>query len=145
MSSSHQHQQGASLIEVLIALMLVAFTMLWSVRTATDGLGVITDAIYYQRATRFAADIDELFTMLPAEYRNNPPDTRTTACNFTTPCTPNDWLDWNITVIDKEIRTSLPAGRLDFSTTDAGLQPLARLSWSARDGETRDLTWQPGT
>lgn len=139
-----RHQSGATLAEVLIAMLLVGFSMLWGLRSATDAIGAVTDTMYYQRATFFVADINEVFAMLPAEQRNNLPRSGATACDYTNACTPDEWLDWNIDAIGTEVRTSLPAGRLEFALDAVTAQPSASLSWESRTGETVALAWQPG-
>jgi Tfp pilus assembly protein PilV len=138
-------QYGATLAEILVAMLLVVFSMLWGVRTATDAIGAVTDTMYYQRATFLAADINELFTMLPAEHRDNLPGHHSTACDPDNPCTPDEWLDWNIGIINMEVQASLPAGRLEFARDHVTARPSASLTWVARNGETVALAWQPGT
>ena len=143
-----QRMHGATLAELLIALLLVSVTLLSGVRAANEANYMLTDTPYYQRASRIMADLDELHA-LNAENFLQATDTLL-ANNYTTTCTAGgNCLNQSLTQLARlyaEAQRILPAGDFTLHRPDPTQTAAVRASirWHTHDGQAIEIRWQPG-
>jgi type IV pilus modification protein PilV len=131
-------EHGASMIEVLIALTLVAFTMLGLLGLQLRSVGIQKDSLDRRNAAQIVSGFAERITgnfsgFVANEYTGRAlaiagsAPTALTACG--TPCTPNQIAarDWE--ALQMEVRRKLPGGVVYLNSADSPRRVEIIVGW----------------
>ena len=145
LSRTQRFNKGSTLIEALIATLLVSVTLLSSMRGTTDAIATLNETLFYQRAIRITADLNELFAISDIPLANDFPLATTPDCTSTDICTPVEWLSQQFSALQTDASQLLPTGTLEINhaTLQSTHTSTAKLRWLNRKGEYMEMSWQP--
>lgn len=146
--------RGTSLVEVLVALTLVAVTMLGLLALQFRSMGAQKDSSDYRSAALMAADFTERVTSNFAGFANGaytglsfPPDTALPAAPAcaTNPCTPAEVAALDFWNLERAVSTYLPGGVAYVNTAATGAWATVTIGWidPGRTAETTTGTFGP--
>ena len=138
MSRSRLVQDGATLIEVLIALFIFAVTTVTATAMLLESLRSLNNAINGQHAARLASNLQAIMADIPRNLLVIPAITHPaspTTCNLEALCTPADWLASEFQRLQSQATTSLPAGRIELVEQSSGI--VIRITWASHANDQR--------
>jgi type IV pilus modification protein PilV len=142
-------QSGSSLIEVLVALFVLAIGLLGILAMQVKSMQFNQSADTYAKAVNIANDIAEririnpknVATYLATELPDDPPtNCQTTSINNTAACTTADLVNWDLYHWNASIKRNLPAGEGSITEktlgTDTYLQIIVSFDDSRSSGSS---------
>lgn len=142
MCASKSLQNGSTLTEVLIALLIFSITTVAATAMLLESLRSLNDAINQQRAARLASNLQAILTDLPADLPadvlkiSSAPDSASQGnCDAAIRCTPSDWLLSEFRRLQDQAEKSLPAGRIELAEGGSGM--AIRVSWASQNRAER--------
>jgi Tfp pilus assembly protein PilV len=135
-------QPGSSLIEALVALLVLSVGMLMVMRTLTQSIAVISDGLNQQRAAFTLNNLTESLLDMPAELLRAFPAAANYACADGGVCTPEQLLADRLHYWQTHISRQLPAGTGSVHIDTLGDQEVVRasVSWLASDNQAMQHT-----
>jgi type IV pilus assembly protein PilV len=138
----YQHQSGSTLIEVLIAMIVMSLGMLAVSSMFTESIAALGNLVYQQRAIRLASDISETLTNLPRELVRDPPTPEEGECDSRQVCTPTQWLADNLYRWQQHADVELPNGSIQVNSEDSSSGTEILITWTHRNGQTLSYALQ---
>lgn len=115
--NSKNGQHGASLIETMVALFVMAIGMLGVINLQAKSNKFNQSAYYYTQAVYLAGDIAErirMNTQEVAQYDNTIPSSVGIQCDQSQ-CTDAQMRDWHLWAWEQRVQNALPAGKAQIS------------------------------
>lgn len=136
--SPDSRQIGATLVEVLIALVILSVGIVAVSNMFTESIATLGNLVAQQRAVRLASNVSELLAGLPSELVRDPPTPEEGDCDSRHICTPTHWLAINLQRWQQLAQQQLPNGYVELipSSEYATSHIDIRITWSHRNGQT---------
>jgi prepilin-type N-terminal cleavage/methylation domain-containing protein len=137
-------QSGSTLVEVLIALLVMSIGMLATASMFTESIATLGNLVYQQRAIRLASDISGTLANLPQELLRDPPGPEEGECDSGQVCTPTQWLADNLYNWQQHADDYLPNGTVQvnsFAVHDNAHTEIL-ITWTHKNGQTLNYALQ---
>ena len=135
-------QSGSTLVEVLIALLVMSIGMLATASMFTGSIATLGNLVYQQRAIRLASDIGEPLTNLPQELLRDPPSPEEGECDSGQVCTPTQWLAYNLYSWQQRADDYLPNGTVQVNSFAVHANTEVLITWTHKNGQTLSYALQ---
>jgi type IV pilus assembly protein PilV len=131
LSACSRHQQGTSLIEVLMTATVIGMGVIGLLRLQSFGLVLAQDSLQRQTATWLLMDLSErvrvsseAFQLIDSTYLNNPMST-TATCTSGARCTPEQFARYQVFAWKNRVAALLPDAEVGIDR----LSGMSRVSW----------------
>jgi Tfp pilus assembly protein PilV len=145
LSSRSSCHSGSTLVEVLIAMVILSTGMLAVSVMFTESIAALANLVFQQRAVRLADNISETLASLPRELVRDPPPPEEGECDSRRVCTPTQWLADSLYSWQQLAQLQLPDGHIAIDTSDGSDESTATsilITWAHRNGQTLTYTLQ---
>ena len=145
LSSRSSRHSGSTLVEVLIAMVILSTGMLTASVMFTESIAALANLVFQQRAVRLADNISETLANLPSKLVRDPPPPEESECDSRRVCTPTQWLAGRLYSWQQLAQLQLPDGHVAINTSDGSDASNATsilISWAHRNGQTLTYTLQ---
>ncbi len=145
---NHDSKQfGSTLIEVLIALVILSVGIVAVSSMFTESIATLGNLVAQQRAVRLASNVSELLAGLPRELVRDPPTPEEGDCDSRHICTPTQWLAFNLQRWQQLAQQQLPNGAVELipGPENATTHINIRITWTHRNGQTLTYALQQET
>jgi type IV pilus assembly protein PilV len=138
----HQHLSGSTLVEVLIAMIVMSIGMLAVSSMFTESIAALGNLVYQQRAIRLASDINETLANLPSDIVRDPPLPEEGECDSRQVCTPTQWLADNLYNWQQYADHNLPDGSIQVNSFESNTHAEILITWTHRNGQSLSYVLQ---
>jgi len=145
--SPDSRQIGATLVEVLIALVILSVGIVAVSNMFIESIATLGNLVAQQRAVRLASNVSELLAGLPSELVRDPPTPEEGDCDSRHICTPTHWLAINLQRWQQLAQQQLPNGHVELipGSENANSHINIRITWTHRNGQTLTYALQQET